>query len=44
MYNIGIDTHKKKCVVVIKGKSLEVLKRTRFDNNTSGTAEFTDKL
>ena len=44
MYNIGIDVHKEKCVVVIKGESPEVLKRTSFKNNASGIAKFIDKL
>lgn len=44
MYNIGIDVHKEKCVVVIKGESPDVLKRTSFKNNASGITEFIDNL
>ena len=36
MYNVGIDVHKTKCVIAIKDKSPEVLKRTSFNNNVLG--------
>lgn len=44
MYNIGIDVHKAKCVVAIKGEYPEVLKRTSFNNNAPGIVKFIDKL
>lgn len=44
MYNIGIDVHKDKCVVAIKGESPEILKRTSFKNNAFGIVKFIDNL
>ena len=45
MYHIGIDVHKLRCVVAIKGESSpEVLRRTSFANDIDGITGFMDLL
>ena len=45
MYHIGIDVHKPKCVVAIKGESSpEVLRRTSFANDIDGITRFLEFL
>ena len=40
MLNIGIDVHKKRCVVAIKGKPSELLEQTDFENTAKGISGF----
>ena len=45
MYHIGIDVHKLRCVVAIKGESSpEVLQRTSFANDIDGITGFLELL
>lgn len=45
MYHIGIDVHKPRCVVAIKGESSpEVLRRTSFANDIEGITGFLEFL
>ena len=40
MLNIGIDVHKKMCIVSIKGKSRKMLEQTEYENTTEVISGF----
>lgn len=45
IYHIGIDVHKLRCVVAVKGESSpEVLRRTSFANDIDGITKFLEFL
>ena len=44
MINVGIDVHKRRCVVAIKDDSGKLLERATFENNAAETAGFAEDI
>ncbi len=44
MIHIGIDVHKKNCVVTLKGNSKDTLQQTRFERTYDGISSFVNSI
>ncbi len=44
MIHIGIDVHKKNCVVTLKGDSKDILGQTKFERTNEGLSSFLSSI